>query len=64
MMWPSYYVARSDGEEEEEADCSRGAAVTRGSMLDPAAFPDQDLRPHICIVGAERDGQQVLEVCI
>ena len=36
--------------------------ATRGSMLDAAEFPDQDLRPHIRIIGSERDGQEVLEV--
>ena len=31
-------------------------------MLDASAYPDQDLRPHICIIGSEKDGEQVLEV--
>ena len=38
--------------------------TTRGSMLEASAYPDQDLRPHICIIGGEKDGQEVLEVSL
>ena len=38
------------------------SAVSRGSMLNAALFPDMDLRLHIGICGADRDGQEVLEV--
>jgi hypothetical protein len=38
------------------------SAVTRGSMLDAEMYPHLDLRLQIGICGAQRDGQEVLEV--
>lgn len=33
-------------------------------MLNATDYPDQDLRPHICIIGSEKDGEEVLEVML
>ena len=38
------------------------AATTRGDLVDSASFPDQDLRLHIGICGAEIGDEPVLEV--
>ena len=38
------------------------AASTRGELIDPADFPDQDLKLHIGICGAEQDQEPLLEV--
>lgn len=58
--------SEAEGSSSESLEQDEGRPMvsntTRGSMLDAAAFPDQDLRPHICIIGGEKDGKQVLEV--
>ena len=57
-------AAEADIEEDAEPPAKRPAisAVTRGSMLDAALFPEQDLRLNIGICGATHDGEEVLEV--
>ena len=54
--------ADSEGDAEPQAKRPAISAVTRGSMLDAALFPEQDLRLNIGICGATRDGEEVLEV--
>ena len=56
--------AEADSEEDAGPHAKRPAisSVTRGSMLDAALFPEQDLRLNIGICGSARDGGEVLEV--
>ena len=55
----------SESSEVENGDREDRPAIcgvtTRGGLIDPEDFPEQDLRLHIGICGAEIDGEPVLE---
>ena len=55
----------SESSEVENGDREDRPAIcgvtTRGGLIDPKDFPEQDLRLHIGICGAEINGEPVLE---
>ena len=62
-------ISEEEQAETEDSDPEFGAprpsicaASTRGELIDPADFPDQDLKLHIGICGAEQDQEPLLEV--